>query len=39
MLRLPGPLLRLQLAILPQGTYVYRALADGRAFVGRFVKA
>lgn len=35
----PGPLLRLDLATLPQGTYVYRAAADGRAFVGRFVKA
>lgn len=36
---LAGPLLRLDLGSLPQGTYVYRALADGRAFVGRFVKA
>lgn len=35
----PGPLLRLDIITLPQGTYVYRALADGRAFVGRFVKA
>jgi hypothetical protein len=35
---LQGPLLRLDLAALPQGTYVYRAVADGRAFVGRFVK-
>jgi hypothetical protein len=35
---LPGPLLRLDVGALPQGTYVYRAVADGRAFVGRFVK-
>lgn len=35
----PGPLLRLDLTALPEGTYVYRALADGRAFVGRLVKA
>lgn len=35
---LAGPLMRLDLTTLPQGTYVYRALAGGRAFVGRFVK-
>jgi hypothetical protein len=35
---LPGPLLQLDLGTLPQGTYFYRAQADGRAFVGRFVK-
>jgi hypothetical protein len=35
---LPGPLLRLDLGALPQGTYIYRAEAEGRAFVGRFVK-
>ncbi|MBL7982589.1 MAG: T9SS type A sorting domain-containing protein [Flavobacteriales bacterium] len=35
---LPGPLLRLDLAALPQGTYLYRALANGQPFVGRFVK-
>ncbi len=35
---LAGPLLRLDVGSLPQGTYVYRAVADGRAFVGRFVK-
>lgn len=35
---LSGPQLRLDLSALPQGTYVYRAVAEGRAFVGRFVK-
>lgn len=33
-----GPLVRLDLGGLTTGTYMYRAVADGRAFVGRFVK-
>jgi hypothetical protein len=35
---LQGPLLRLDLSALSQGTYVYRAIAEGRSFIGRFVK-